>query len=313
MFDTVLVADRGASAIRVIRSCQQLNIKTVAVYVEDDRAAAHVGSADERLSLGQTMDTRAVLEAAGVSGAQAIHPGGSPSAADPAFAQAVLDAGLRWLGAPPEFLSAGVASLPTERGMCLEGGATGWTVLGAWQESVRRDGRVLVTESAPHPAELPESVLALGDASTSWLGTAYGDTLWPSICVQDRLVELTTGVDLVERALRVACGGQIAAIPAATGHAIQAALYAASDATVPVHVQGWVAPTGEHLRVDTVLVDGGKLGILDGPLLATVTAHGQARPEALARLIEAMGSVQVHGPPTDLALLSAVLAELDVV
>lgn len=312
MFDTVLVADRGAGAIRVIRSCQRLNVKTVAVYIEDDRAAAHVGAADERLSLGQTMDARGVLEAAGVTGAQAIHPAGGPNASDPAFARAVLDAGFSWLGAAPDGLRADAAP-PIERGVSLERTRTGWAVVGAWAESVRRDGRVLVTESAPHPGELPESVLALGDASTSWLGTAYGDTLWPAICVQDRLVELTTGVDLVERQLRAACGEQLPAVPAPSGHAIQAAMYAAADATVPVAIDRWVQPAGEHLRVDTVLGGGGEVGVHDGPLLATVTAHGRDRTEALARLIEAVGSLQVHGPPTDLALLRSVLAELDVV
>ncbi|MEJ7704118.1 MAG: biotin carboxylase N-terminal domain-containing protein [Geodermatophilaceae bacterium] len=109
VFETVLVADRGLLAVRVIRSCQRLGIKAVSCVTEGDENALHTRVADEIIRLG-VADPRsteavveAVIEAARVSGAQAIHPGGGPWAADAAFAGAVLATDLAWVGAPPAY------------------------------------------------------------------------------------------------------------------------------------------------------------------------------------------------------------------
>ncbi|CAN5292477.1 hypothetical protein BH20ACT5_BH20ACT5_08160 [soil metagenome] len=309
MFDTVLIADRGASAVRVIAACQRLGAKSVVAHVDGDRAALAARRADERIALGRVrrMDHRAVLEAAAVSGAQAIHPGAGPLALDAAFARAVREAGLSWLGAPPDRLGAR-PDPPSGRGVCLEGTATSWAIVGAWEETVRWDGRVLVAEFAAAPAQDAPPGPAGG------IATVYGETLWPTIAVQDRLVELTTGVDLVERQLRTACGERVEPLPSPRGHAIQAHVYAAAAARVPVTVTGWVPPDEDNLRVDTVLAEGAELTKHDGPLLATLTAWGADRAQALDRLVGAVGAaLRVQEPPVDPSVLSAVLAGPDVV
>ena len=112
MFDSLLVANRGEIAGRVIRTAREMGIRTVAVYSEADAGLPFVAAADEAVLIGPANPAQsyrngpAVIQAALATGAQAVHPGYGFLSEDPAFARQVVDAGLIWVGPSPEAITA---------------------------------------------------------------------------------------------------------------------------------------------------------------------------------------------------------------
>ncbi|MDJ0756517.1 MAG: acetyl-CoA carboxylase biotin carboxylase subunit [Ardenticatenaceae bacterium] len=108
MMNKILVANRGEIAVRIMRTAQALGYETVAVFSEADAAAPHVSLADQAVYLGPAevdqsyLNIERVLAAAKKSGADALHPGYGFLSENSGFARKVLEAGLTWIGPPPE-------------------------------------------------------------------------------------------------------------------------------------------------------------------------------------------------------------------
>ncbi|GAB3167499.1 acetyl-CoA carboxylase biotin carboxylase subunit [Myceligenerans halotolerans] len=137
-FGTVLVANRGEIAVRVIRTLRRLGIRSVAVYSDSDAAAPHVRLADDAVRIGPApatssyLDIDAVIGAARTAGADAVHPGYGFLSENPAFARACAAAGITLVGPPPEAMEAmadkiSARDLVAARGVPVLPGTTGAT------------------------------------------------------------------------------------------------------------------------------------------------------------------------------------------
>jgi acetyl/propionyl-CoA carboxylase alpha subunit len=190
----VLVANRGEIACRIFRTCVALGIKTVAVFSDADRNAIHVKRADEAIGLGGAspvdsyLRVDALVEAARRAGADAVHPGYGFLAENAAFARAVIEAGLTWVGPSPDSIelmgsklaaieraqAAGVPVLPSVDLTGLQPSATleaaqqiGWPILVKASAGGGGKGMRVVTKE--------QDLAAAVEASRREAASAFGD------------------------------------------------------------------------------------------------------------------------------------------
>src|ERR1700744_5180764 len=156
MFSKVLIANRGEISIRVARALREMGIASVAVYSEIDRDAPHVRASDEAFLLGPAIPAESylniakIIEVAKEAGAEGIHPGYGFLAENADMARACDEAGITWIGPPPEAIEA-MGSKTRARGIMAEGG--GPIVPGA-TEGPRYQGRAQAGRRSRLPGRL---------------------------------------------------------------------------------------------------------------------------------------------------------------
>src|SRR5882672_6830203 len=129
MFRKILIANRGEIACRIIRTARRMGIATVAVYSEADAGALHVREADEAVPIGPAPSAESylridrIVEACRKTGAEAVHPGYGFVSERPAFAEALADAGIVFIG-PPVAAIAAVGDKIASKRLAHEAGVT---------------------------------------------------------------------------------------------------------------------------------------------------------------------------------------------
>ena len=149
-FRSVLVANRGEIALRIHRTARRMGFRTIAVYSEADRDARHAREMDAAICIGGAaprdsyLHSDALIAAARRTGAQAVHPGYGFLAESAAFAQAVLDAGLVWIGPPPAAIRAMGDKAAAKQTMR----AAGVPVLPTWSPTDRLEYPLMIKAAA---------------------------------------------------------------------------------------------------------------------------------------------------------------------
>jgi acetyl/propionyl-CoA carboxylase alpha subunit len=341
MIRKILIADRGVSALRILRTCRRLGIKSVAVYSDADKESPHAQLADEAVALrpAETPLPPRLVEAAKRTGADTIHPGCGPLAGDADFAAACEESGLTFIGAPSKILRTGFNSPERAKRQGLSVASDrrvpdarviefqtfcdqqGNAVQLDQDVSIQADGRTFVYES-PAPSldsDLRDrmrtaalkltSEVGFGNAATvRFLLMPDGDFLYlesepflSAHCLVSEAVQVQ--IEIAEgRRLPIERFG-------ACGHAIGASLYAgavgAKSVTGTFHV--WEPPPAtSDVQIEAGVAEGMQVPPND-PLLAQLIAEDAAREGAIRILSQALGALWTGGVPTNQETLLYVL------
>src|SRR6188768_3140335 len=333
MFDTVLIANRGEIACRVIRTLKRLGIRSVAVYSEADRHSKHVLEADTAICIGPPpakqsyLNAEAVLEAARRSGAQAVHPGYGFLSENTRFAEAAELAVAYETVKRLSQNNFGDASVFLERfverarhiEVQLFGDGRGEVIaLGERDCSAQRRNQKVIEETPAPNLEpglrraLHEAAVVLGK-SVAYRSAGTVEFVFDAerrefyflevntrLQVEHGVTELVMGVDLVEWMLRTAAGEPPSLSDfrgrEPNGHAIQVRVYAEDPAREFKPSSGLLTQVElPKVRVDTWVERGTEVSPFYDPLLAKIIVHGDDREHALATMRAALAETRIGG------------------
>src|SRR6266480_4147718 len=321
----VLVANRGEIALRIIRACHEEGLEAVAVYSDADRLSPHVRAANAAVAIGAPpaaesyLDIGKLIAAAKATGCQAIHPGYGFLSEREAFAKAVQDAGLVFVGPPPAAMKA-MGDKPEARrrmqaaGVPVVPGSPGPVrdLAEARREAQKAfgAGAVYIEKSPERPRHIEIQILA----DRSGRVVSLGERECSIQRRHQKLIEEAPSV-AVTPALRrrlgeaaTAAAGAVGYLGAGTGgleprgHAIECRITAEDPANDFLPASGKVqylrVPSGPGIRWDGGVEAGNDVTLYYDPLLAKLLAWGETRETAIRRMRRALRELVIVGLPT---------------
>src|SRR6266850_920866 len=332
MFKKILIANRGEIAVRILRACRELGIRSVAVFSDADRKSLHVRLADEAYPIGPALSRESYLridklmDVARRAGCDAVHPGYGFLAENAALPRACADAGLTFIGPSPEAMEAlgsktAGRQLARRADVPIVPGTNDPIEKAADAKSLARDMGYPVLLKAVAGGGGKGMRIVYGDAefdsalrdASSEAMNAFGDArlYLEKYLERPRHVEIQIFADAHGRV--VSLGERECSVP--RGHAMEVRLYAEDPDNnffpSPGKILSCHVPSGPGIRLDDGVYEGWTVPNDYDPLLSKLIAWGNSREETIARLRRALEEYTVTGIKTNVGLFRRILVEPD--
>ena len=330
MFSKVLIANRGEIALRVIRACRELGIRTVAIYSEADRNALHVRFADEAVRIAGTIGYPVLLKAAFGGGGKGMRVVSTEAELRKVYETTEAEAEASF-GNAAVFVEKFLAG-PRHVEVQVAGDKHGAAVhVGERDCSMQRRHQKII-EEAPAPGLSADLRRRIREAAVQLVrhtnyfsvGTCeflvQGEEFYflevnPRIQVEHPVTEEVSGIDLVQLQIRIAAGERIPFTQDEVklrGHAIEIRVNAEDPWTFipwPGRIEGYHAPGGPGIRIDSAVHDQAVVQPHYDSLVAKLIVWAEDRERAIRRVQWAMDEFVVEGIRTTLPIQRALVAD----
>ena len=296
MFNKILIANRGEIAVRIIRACRNLGIRSVAVYSKEDAKSLHVQLADQRICIGEGparnsyLNMDRIIAAAENMGADAIHPGFGFLSENSEFVRKCKENGITFIGPDADVIDK-MGNKSHARKTIID------------EETRRKMNEYAVLAAKTVGYTNAGTIEFIVDPK----GNFYFMEMNTRIQVEHGVTEMVTGTDLIIEQIRVAMGEELSFKQEdirIKGHAIECRINAEipekNFMPSPGVVQHMHLPAGNGVRVDTALYTGYKIPSEYDSMIAKVIVHAPDREAALQKMRSALDEMVVMGVETNL-------------
>ncbi|MBI4838958.1 MAG: hypothetical protein HY806_07450 [Nitrospirae bacterium] len=308
LFKKVLIANRGEIAIRVLRACRELGIKTVVIYSEIEKDALHVRYADESICIGPApsaqsyLNIPAIISAAEITDAEAVHPGYGFLAENPHFAEACSTSGITFIGPSSENIRLGGQKLIEEAPYAF-----------ATSKFRKRIGELAIKAARAMKYRNAGTVEFIVDNE----GNIYFMEINTRIQVEHPVTEMVTGLDIIKEQIKLAAGEPLSIKQhdvKFSGHSIECRVNAEDPERFvpsPGRIMLFIPPGGPGVRVDTAAYCGWTVPAHYDSLIAKLIVHGKNREEAIMRMRRALDEFVIEGIKTTIPFHKNILNNPD--
>src|SRR5437667_297349 len=323
MFEKVLVANRGEIALRVIRACKELGVRTLAVYSEADVDSLHVQLADESICIGAPPSSESylkidrIMSAAEIGDVDAIHPGYGFLAENPHFAEVCESCNIKFIGPSSRAMQAmgdknAARACARKAGVPVTPGSDG--IVETESEAIRIAKRI----GYPVAIKLAKSVGYENAGTIEFLVDQgrhfYFMEMNTRIQVEHTITEEVYACDLVKEQIRIAAGEPLSphvahAVPRL--HAIECRINAEDPANdfqpTPGRIDFYYAPGGRGVRIDSHVYTGYTVPPYYDSLIAKIITVGATRINAIDRMRRALEEYYITGIKTTVPFHAAMM------